>query len=263
MPLSHNSHVSECELTHTAIARDGACLLQALGLTVPDKPLVAADEVSPCHPSRPSRDIQGAARSSRTLIESHPGAARAGAHHQATRGDRRTRDGSFRSAARQNSSATASRAHGLVADANGSQSACDGSTVDRVPIPDQLAWDLIPGKRFSDLLRNPFCRRAGRHIDPHPAGHTFGTHNRWPAAQTIAAGRHLRACIRLDHRFRTGGCAMSFSSISFWISWSHFSARTTRSCKRSISVLSLLIRSSAVSSRRPASCSMTRMAWPD
>jgi hypothetical protein len=51
MPLSHNSHVSECELTHTAIVRDGACLLQGLGLTVPDKPLVAADEVSPCHPS--------------------------------------------------------------------------------------------------------------------------------------------------------------------------------------------------------------------
>ena len=70
MPLSHNSHVPECELTHTAIVRDGACLLQALGLTVPDKPLVADDEVSPSHPSQcSSRDIQGAARSSRTLIE--------------------------------------------------------------------------------------------------------------------------------------------------------------------------------------------------
>ncbi len=57
------------------------------------------------------------------------------------------------------------RRDGLVADAHGSQSACDRSTVDRVPIADQVAWGLIPGECFGDLLRDPFCRRVSRHID--------------------------------------------------------------------------------------------------
>jgi hypothetical protein len=30
----------------------------------------------------------------------------------------------------------------------------------------QVAWGLTPGERFSNLLRDPFCRRVCGHIDP-------------------------------------------------------------------------------------------------
>ena len=41
----------------------------------------------------------------------------------------------------------------LVSDAHGAQAAGDGRTVDGVTVADQVAWGLVPGKRFGDLLR--------------------------------------------------------------------------------------------------------------
>src|ERR1700730_4858770 len=35
-----------------------------------------------------------------------------------------------------------------------------------VPITDHVTWDLIPGERFSNLLRDPFGRRVRCHVDP-------------------------------------------------------------------------------------------------
>jgi hypothetical protein len=56
--------------------------------------------------------------------------------------------------------------NGLVADTHGSYSARDGSTVDPVAIADEVAWGLIPGEGFNNLLPDPFCRRVRGHIDP-------------------------------------------------------------------------------------------------
>ena len=55
---------------------------------------------------------------------------------------------------------------GLVADTHGSYSARDGSTVNPVAIADEVAWGLIPGEGFNNLLPDPFCRRVRGHIDP-------------------------------------------------------------------------------------------------
>jgi len=41
----------------------------------------------------------------------------------------------------------------------------DGSTVNRVLVADQIAWDVIPREGFGDLLRDPFRRWASRDID--------------------------------------------------------------------------------------------------
>ena len=41
----------------------------------------------------------------------------------------------------------------------------DGSTVNRVLVADQIAWDVIPREGFSDLLRDPFRCWASRDID--------------------------------------------------------------------------------------------------
>ena len=55
----------------------------------------------------------------------------------------------------------------LVANAHGAQAAGDNRPVNGITVADQVAWCLVPGKRFGDLLRNPFCRRMRRHIYPH------------------------------------------------------------------------------------------------
>ena len=55
----------------------------------------------------------------------------------------------------------------LVANAHGAQAAGDYRTVNGVTVTDQVARCLVPGKRFGDLLRDPFCRRMRCHIDPH------------------------------------------------------------------------------------------------
>ena len=55
----------------------------------------------------------------------------------------------------------------LVANAHGAQAAGDNRTVDRVTVADQVAWGLVPGKRFGNLLRYPVRRRMRRHVDPH------------------------------------------------------------------------------------------------
>jgi hypothetical protein len=46
------------------------------------------------------------------------------------------------------------------------KAACDHSTVDPVPIADEVAWGLMPGECFRNLLRDPVRCRVRRHIDP-------------------------------------------------------------------------------------------------
>ena len=54
----------------------------------------------------------------------------------------------------------------LVANAHGAQAAGDNSTINGVTVADQVAWGLVPGKSFGDLLRYPVRRWMRRHIDP-------------------------------------------------------------------------------------------------
>src|SRR5438034_1089101 len=58
------------------------------------------------------------------------------------------------------------RGDGLVTDAHGAQSACDGSAVDLIPITDQVARGLVPRERLRDLACNPFRGRIGCDVDP-------------------------------------------------------------------------------------------------
>src|SRR5436309_15529380 len=61
---------------------------------------------------------------------------------------------------------------GLVTDAHGAQSACDGSAVDSIPIPDQVARSLIPSEYFCDLTCDPVRGQSRVGVDPDnvPAG---------------------------------------------------------------------------------------------
>jgi hypothetical protein len=56
--------------------------------------------------------------------------------------------------------------NGFVANAHGAYPAGDNSTVNSVTVADQVAWRLIPGRSFGDLLRDPLCRWVPRDIDP-------------------------------------------------------------------------------------------------
>jgi hypothetical protein len=49
-----------------------------------------------------------------------------------------------------------SRCNRLVADAHGTQPACDNRTVDAIAVPDHVARSVIPGKCLCDLARDPF-----------------------------------------------------------------------------------------------------------
>src|ERR1700682_796954 len=44
----------------------------------------------------------------------------------------------------------------FVPDAHGAQSACDDAAIDPVPIADEVARSLLPGKRLRYLTCNPF-----------------------------------------------------------------------------------------------------------
>src|SRR5207253_7835329 len=55
---------------------------------------------------------------------------------------------------------------GLVTDAHGAQSACDGSAVDSIPIADQVARSLIPRECFCDLTCDPVRGRIRCDVDP-------------------------------------------------------------------------------------------------
>src|SRR5437870_4357313 len=55
---------------------------------------------------------------------------------------------------------------GLVTDAHGAQSACDGSAVDPIPITDQVARSLSPRECFSDLTCDPLCSWMRCDVDP-------------------------------------------------------------------------------------------------
>src|SRR5262245_13525523 len=81
------------------------------------------------------------------------------------------------------------RRNGFVTDAHGSYAARNRSTVDRVPIADQVAWGVTPGEGFGNLLRNPFCRRMWRYVDPcqFSAGHSDDDQN---IKQLKAEGRN-------------------------------------------------------------------------
>jgi hypothetical protein len=56
--------------------------------------------------------------------------------------------------------------NGLVPDAHGAHSACDGAAINPVAIADQVARGLIPRKRLRDLTCNPFRRRICCDVDP-------------------------------------------------------------------------------------------------
>src|SRR5713226_7158755 len=55
---------------------------------------------------------------------------------------------------------------GLVTDAHGAHSSCDGGAVDAIPIADQVVRSLIPRERLCYLARDPFCRRICCDVDP-------------------------------------------------------------------------------------------------
>src|SRR5213595_1557227 len=55
---------------------------------------------------------------------------------------------------------------GLVADAHGAQSVRDGSAVDLISIPNQIARSLIPRKCLCDLACDPVRGRMGCDVDP-------------------------------------------------------------------------------------------------
>jgi hypothetical protein len=59
----------------------------------------------------------------------------------------------------------ADRLEGIISGAGKVVALGSGRCVDAVPIADQVAWDLIPGECFRQLLRDPFCRRVRCHID--------------------------------------------------------------------------------------------------
>src|SRR5258707_14775029 len=73
----------------------------------------------------------------------------------------RTRDGLFRSTARQTNSATASPGQWVCR-------GCPWLVIGAFPvaIADQVAWDLIPGECFGNLPRNPVCGRIRGYVDP-------------------------------------------------------------------------------------------------
>src|SRR4030081_1572577 len=54
----------------------------------------------------------------------------------------------------------------LVPDAHGAQPAGDDAAIDPIPIADEVAWSLIPGKRLRYLTCNPLCRRICCDVDP-------------------------------------------------------------------------------------------------
>jgi hypothetical protein len=56
--------------------------------------------------------------------------------------------------------------NGLVTNAHGPHSSCDGGTVDPVAIADQVARSLIPREGLCDLACNPFRSRVCRDVDP-------------------------------------------------------------------------------------------------
>src|SRR5712672_1221509 len=55
---------------------------------------------------------------------------------------------------------------GSVPDADGAQSAGDDAAIDPIPIADEVARSLIPGKRLRYLTCNPLCRRICCDVDP-------------------------------------------------------------------------------------------------
>src|ERR1700736_339666 len=54
----------------------------------------------------------------------------------------------------------------LVPDAHGKQSARDNAAIDPVPIADEVARRLVPGKSLGQLARNPFSCRVCCDVDP-------------------------------------------------------------------------------------------------
>src|SRR5882672_10111574 len=53
-----------------------------------------------------------------------------------------------------------------VPDAHGAQSARDDAAIDPVPIADEVARSLVPGKGLGQLTCNPFSYRVCRDVDP-------------------------------------------------------------------------------------------------
>ena len=58
------------------------------------------------------------------------------------------------------------RRDGLVSDAHGAQSTHNDGAINAIPIPDEVAWRLIPREGFGELTCDPFGSRVCCHIDP-------------------------------------------------------------------------------------------------
>src|SRR5664280_1304528 len=78
---------------------------------------------------------------------------------------------------------------GLIPDAHGANSARDDAAINPIPIPDEVAWRLIPGEGLGYLTRNPFRRRMACNVDPDDVS-TIQPHNDEAKEQIEANGRN-------------------------------------------------------------------------
>src|SRR5437016_4538634 len=58
------------------------------------------------------------------------------------------------------------RCNWLVSNAHGTQSACDGGSIDLIAIPDHITRSPVPRKSLGDLTCNPLRGRVGCDVDP-------------------------------------------------------------------------------------------------
>jgi hypothetical protein len=56
--------------------------------------------------------------------------------------------------------------NGLIADAHGTQSACDDGAADPIAVTDHVAWRFIPRECLCDLAPSPFRGRVHCDADP-------------------------------------------------------------------------------------------------
>jgi len=76
----------------------------------------------------------------------------------------------------------------FVQDAHGAHSACDGGTIDAIPIADEVFWGFIPKKRLGHLTRNPIRCRVCSDIDP---GEVSAVESQWSGAWLHRNVRHM------------------------------------------------------------------------
>ena len=63
-------------------------------------------------------------------------------------------------------------------DADVLDAALERHTVDRVPIPEEIAWRGLPGKRLNDLLGGPLRRRVFSDVEMHDTSALVSQHDK-------------------------------------------------------------------------------------